>query len=69
MQQAIYSFIHLLFSCVSFQSLVGELRQAQDTNLNHYMVWKTLGGLPEILDILEGMPKQNYESYHLRPGV
>lgn len=50
-------------------SLVGELRQAQDTNLNHYMVWKTLGGLPEILDILEGMPKQNYESYHLRPEL
>ena len=49
------------------QSLVGEL--SVETHFNHYMIWRSLGSLPEIMNIAEGKPKQNYEAYHLRPGL
>ena len=33
------------------------------------MIWKSVGSLPEILNILDGVPRPSYESYHLRPGM
>jgi mannosidase alpha-like ER degradation enhancer 2 len=49
-------------------SLVGRVKQARLTNFNHFLVWKSLGTLPEILHIVNGVPTKGYEAYHLRPG-
>jgi len=62
----------ILSFCVSHahtQSMVGELSQAERTLIKPYSIWRTLGVLPEMYNIVEGKPVENHEAYHLRPGV
>lgn len=55
--------------CVQLQSMVGELHQAERTFIKPYSIWRALGVLPEMYNIVEGKPVDNHEAYHLRPGM
>lgn len=49
--------------------MVGELHQAERTFIKPYSIWRALGVLPEMYNIVEGKPVENHEAYHLRPGM
>lgn len=49
--------------------MVGELSQAEKTFIKPYSIWRALGVLPEMYNIVEGKPVENHEAYHLRPGM
>ena len=49
--------------------MVGELHQAERTFIKPYSIWRALGVLPEMYNIVEGKPVDNHEVYHLRPGM
>lgn len=49
--------------------MVGELHQAERTFIKPYSIWRALGVLPEMYNIVEGKPVEKHEAYHLRPGV
>ena len=60
--ECIVMYIHL-------QTMVGEIHQAERTFIKPYSIWRALGVLPEMYNIVEGKPVENHDAYHLRPGI
>ena len=51
-----------------FKTLRGDLRDASRTATQYSSVWRRFGGVPEMFDLVNNIPRATHPQYPLRPG-